>query len=156
MNTVAASETSSIQSVLTVLFSWAVLTALSIILSGKLLAKRIPAGFNDTALFNIPLGIFRLEAKGDEVSLGIIMFIFSFTGCIILGGKTAYEIFKDRAGIDIGQWNSLVVISSFLAVIVSTILCVILSRVTGQPVIDSEERKGVLNRLEDMSNGQTP
>jgi hypothetical protein len=156
MNALSAPESSSIQSILTTLFSWAVLAALSVIISGKLLAKRIPAGFNDAALFNIPLGIFRLEAKGDEVSLGIIMFIFSFTGCIIFGGKAAYELFREQAGIDIGQWNSLVVISSFLAVIVSTALCLILSRFAGQPVVDRQERKDVLEKLEDMSNGQIP
>src|SRR4051794_17170374 len=105
----AAANLGLLQDVITFLLSWLALAAIAIIVSGKLIAKRMPLGLNDDALFRMPLIFFDLRARNDEVSLGLISFILSLAVCIGLGGKSAYLFFRENAGIDVGQWNSLCV-----------------------------------------------
>ena len=138
-----------VQSVLTALLSWVVLAAISIIISGKLITARLPIGIQDNAVFKIPLVIFDITAKGEEVSTGFTSFILSLFVCIIFGGSSAYNLFKIQAGVDIGQWNSLCVIASFLSLFVSTIICIVVPFFKNSPVISEKDRAETLRILEE-------
>lgn len=145
----ADSAISLVQDVLAALLSWIVLAAISIIVSGKLIAKRFPLGFDDEADFRIPLVIFRLRARGDEVSLGLIVFILTLALAVTVGGKEAYEFFRRQSGIDVGQWNSLCVIASFLSVFIALLIYMMAPLLRGQPVIKGADRAEAMQRLED-------
>lgn len=141
-----------VQSVITVLLSWLVLAGISIIISGKLISLRLPIGIRDDSNFHIPLVIFTIRAKGEEVISGFLSFILSLILCIFLGGKGAYDLFKDQAGVDIGQWNSLCVMASFLSLFVATLICILVPFMRGAPLISEQDRSETLRILE----GQAP
>jgi hypothetical protein len=142
-----------VQEALAVFFSWFILAAVAIIISGKLLAKRFSMGFVQEDKFRIPLLIFDIRARGDEVSLGLLAFLGSFAVWLIFGGKNAYEFFRDHAGIDIGQWNSLCVMASFSALFLCLIMFIVAPLVGSQPVVSEEIRAEVISKLERLKNG---
>lgn len=137
-----------VQSVVTALLSWVFLAAISIIISGKLISVRLTIGIQDDANFSIPLVIFSIKAKGEEVTTGFVAFILSLAVCILFGGKEAYEMFRDHAGVDIGQWNSLCVIASFLSLLMSTLICGLVSIFRSPPLISERDRTETLRMLE--------
>jgi hypothetical protein len=132
------------------LFSWIVLAAIAIIISGKLIAKRVPLGFVEGDRFRINLVIFDMKARGDEVSLGFIVFIMSLSLCIVFGGKGAYLFFKAQSGIDIGQWSSLCAISSFLSIFCAVLIWTAALFVKGAPVVDQGARQEMLDRVQQI------
>jgi hypothetical protein len=138
----------ALKAVLAFILSWIGLTAISIIISGKLIARRIPLGFLEEDVFNINLIFFKLKSKGDEVSLGLIVFISNLGGWVIFGGPSAYEFFKIHAGIDVGQWNSLCIISSFASICIAFVFFAISGWATGVPVIAARGRATMLERIE--------
>ena len=142
-----------VRDVLAFLLSWVVLAAIAIIVSGKLVAKRFPLGFDDDADFRIPLIIFHLRARGDEVSLGLILFILTLAFSIVAGGPAAYEFFKRQSGIDVGQWNSLCVIASFTSVMIALLIYMVAPLFRGQPIVDEAEREETLRRSKDHGDG---
>lgn len=137
-----------VQSVIAALLSWLVLAGISIIISGKLISLRLPIGIRDDSNFHIPLVIFTIRAKGEEVTSGFLSFILSLVSCIFLGGKGAYSLFKDQAGVDIGQWNSLCVMASFLSLFVATLICIFVPFMRGAPLISKKDRSETLRILE--------
>ncbi|WP_139216653.1 hypothetical protein [Sphingomonas sp. NFR04] len=148
MGDTAKSAIDLLQSVVTALLSWIVLAAISIIISGKLITYRLPIGLKDESSFHIPLIIFKMKAKGEEVTSGFICFILCLSACIFIGGKPAYDIFKLRSGVDIGQWNSLCVMASFLSLTISLIILVSVPLFKGAPVISLVERDDTIKLLE--------
>ena len=141
-----------VQSIIAALLSWLVLAGISIIISGKLISLRLPIGIRDDSNFHIPLVIFTIRAKGEEVTSGFLSFILSLISCIFLGGRGAYNLFKDQAGVDIGQWNSLCVMASFLSLLVATLICIVVPFLRGAPLISERDRSETLGILE----GQPP
>lgn len=140
-----------VEAAVTAILSWIILAAIAIIISGKLISKRVPIGIFDEAKFEIPLLIFHIEARGEEVTTGFVSFILSLFLCIFLGGNQAYLLFKEQAGVDIGQWNSLCVIASFLSLLVATIICIVAPFVKGSPVIQQKDRAEVIRLLEEVN-----
>lgn len=130
--------------------SWIVLTAIAIIISGKLLAKRMPLGFFNDDVFDINLGLLKLKSRGDEVSLGFIVFIFHLCVFIIFGGKPIYTFFKTQAGIDIGQWNSLCIVSSFASILLAFIFYAISGWLKGVPILEPVNRTQMVDRMNDL------
>jgi hypothetical protein len=129
------------------IFSWIVLLTISIIISGKFAAKAFPMGFMGDDKFVIDVYMLKLKATGDEVTLGFSFFIVCLVACIFFGGVSAYEFFKLHSGIDIGQWNSLCVISSGACLLLS-ILMFFLSKLLRSPRLVSEkEREELIKRL---------
>src|SRR4051794_24158250 len=81
-------------SIVKFIFSWIILTPISIIISGKLLAQRMKLGPGSKSLFKISLfRILTVEATNDEVILGFTGFIITL--CIVgfTGGSRAYIFF---------------------------------------------------------------
>jgi hypothetical protein len=118
MTTISEADAYSrqVQGLLAVLFSWIVLLGISVIISGKLVAQHIVLNFSDEDVFSINLIFFKVRARGDEVSLGFILFLLCFGIVLVFGGQGAYLYFKTQAGIDIGHWNSMCAISSLLCI----------------------------------------
>ena len=141
------SQLSFAEHALSVFFSWFVFAAVSIIISGKLLGSRFVMGFVQEDRFRVPLGIFDIRARGDQVSLGLLAFLASFAVWVCFGGEAAYHFFKRQAGLDLGQWNSLCVLASFSALLVSFVIYVIAPFFGVQPVINSKTRSDLVNRL---------
>ena len=137
-----------VQPILTALLTWVFLAAISIIISGKLISQRLPIGIQDEATFVIPLLIFKIRARGEEVTTGFVAFILSLIVRIFLGGASAYTLFKEQAGVDIGQWNSLCVIASFLSLLVATVICIVVPFFKGTPLINQQDRNETLRILE--------
>jgi hypothetical protein len=141
-----------LQSALALLFSWCFLAAISIIISGKLISKRLPIGISDNAIFGINLKIFQIDARGEEVTTGFIAFLLSFAFCVAVGGADAYQFFRERSGVDIGQWNSLCAIASLLSLLLATSICILAPFLKGAPVISAGDRRETLDRLKDTDN----
>lgn len=128
-------------------FSWILLMAVGVIISGKLLALRIPLRLKSDDLFSINLLLFKLRASGDEVSLGLATFILTLGPVVVLGGSAAYGFFREHTGLEIGQWNSLCAISSFFSIVVATAVWILASLIRGQPLISAEERAEQIKKL---------
>lgn len=108
---------------LVVIFSWAVLMPISVIVSGKFLGTCVRLGDDPKQLFRISIfGIIRIEATNNEVTLGFTGFIcvFLFTGFV--GGHAAYRTFCSNFGVDPGQWNALCVLSALFLVVCSVLV----------------------------------
>jgi hypothetical protein len=105
------------------IFSWAVLMPIAVIISGKLLAQPLKISIDTDQYFAIPIPkILYLRANGGEVILGFAGFIITLVLTAIIGGQSAYIMFRDRFGIDPGQFNSLCIFSSFMTVIWSVLI----------------------------------
>ncbi|HEX8696444.1 MAG TPA: hypothetical protein VF746_28755 [Longimicrobium sp.] len=130
----------SIEGILRFVFSGLVLMAISVILSGKFLAQRIKLPVRSSQLFQIPLpGILKIGATDDEVILGFTGLIITLLATGSLFGKRAHVFFSNNFGIDPGQFNSLCILSAFLAVIWSFVLFLLLgirSQSNLEPVAD--------------------
>lgn len=135
------------QQILIFLLSWVVLTAAAIIISGKLMSRRILLGFADDDLFKINLIIFKLKAQGDEVSLGLIVFILNLFGFIMVGAPNVHAFIKTNAGVDIGQWNSLCAAASFTSIAISFLLFLIFGMAKGVPILADSSRSDMLKRV---------
>ncbi len=140
--------------VIAAVFSWSVLMAIGVILSGKFLAKRVSVGFGPSDRFSINLLILKIGAHGDEVALGFASFWIALFLVMALGGSDLYRYFVERSGIDIGQWNSLCLIASFLAVIWSIIVWVLGFIPNRVPLITAEERRDQIVLLTEISAEQ--
>ncbi len=141
------SVAAAVQGLIVVILSWMVLVALAIIISGKLVVKRFPFGLKDDALFSIPLHYFKIKATGDEVSVGFLLFILSLGLAVIFGGVPAYQFFRQQAGIDIGQWNSLCVIACFFSLLFATFVFLLVPVFKSEPLVSDKDRKEVNDRL---------
>jgi hypothetical protein len=136
------------KALLLAVFSWVILTATGVIVSGKLLARRIPLGVGSTDLFSINLVAFRIKATGDEVVLGLLLFGLALGSVVWFGGLKTYQFFRLQTGLDVGQWNSLCVVASFYATIVSTIIWVAAPLFGAKPLINSKERDAQIRTIE--------
>ena len=106
-----------IESTLSVLFSWIILTPISIIISGKIVALMINLPVIGEQNFKINLGILVIEAKHGEVILGFTLFIMFFALIGFFQGENTYLMVKASFGIDPGQFNALCMVSSFATVV---------------------------------------
>lgn len=105
------------------IFSWVLLTPLSVIIAGKLLARRLRLPPLSKQLFRISLGqVLKVQATNAEVILGFTGFILTLTILGLTSGARAYHYFKLQFGVDPGHFTSLCVLSSFLLVGWSTLL----------------------------------
>jgi hypothetical protein len=147
MANTGASPPGAVEQALAIFFSWGVLAAISIIISGKLLGSRFALGFVAEDRFRIPLLIFDIRARGDQVSLGSLTFIFSLTVWVCFGGAGAYQFFKRQTGLDIGQWNSLCAIAAVFAMFVSLAIYIVAPLLGRQPVIGQGARDDVISKL---------
>jgi hypothetical protein len=115
---------SSVQTI----FSFLVAPALAVIVSGILVARRINMSSTrfhlnspSTAVFGVPIpGIFSFRAVGDEVTWGFALYLINLGGIGVTAGKGAYPFFISHFGVDIGQWNSLCILSSLSSVVIAT------------------------------------
>ena len=139
------------QALLTFVFSWIVLLGIGVIVSGKLTAQHIVLGLGEDDLFSINLVAFRIRAKGDEVSLGFVLYFFCLVAVIVLGGPEAYTILKERAGLDIGHWNSICVIASFLSIISAALLRIMRPVLTRAPIVTDSERTAIIKKLQEKA-----
>jgi hypothetical protein len=100
------------------IFSWVILLPIAVIVSGKLLSARLKLSVSSEQIFKIAiLRVLIIQATGAEVVLGLTGFIATLAFVGLFGGKPAYYLFRDRFGVDPGQFNSLCVLSSFALVI---------------------------------------
>lgn len=147
-----------ITSVVGTVFSTAALTAIAVLFSGKLIARRIRINLPETDVFSLNLGILRIRAQGDEVACGFLMFILAVAATAAVGGEPAYLFFKSRSGIDLGQWSSLCAIAGLVSVIVSIAVWAIAPLFRVRPLLSGEERSAQIAKIteqtpEDHSDG---
>lgn len=99
------------------IFSWIILTPISVIVSGRLLAHRLYLFSGATQLFSIKLfGILNIEARDDEVILGFTGFLFTLLLVGGFGGVHVYTMFTFHFGVDPGQFNALCIFSALVLV----------------------------------------
>lgn len=105
-----------IEVIIRFVFSWIILMPISVIITGKLLAKPIKFSVTSKQVFQIPLRILIIQATGGEVVLGFTGFIITLFILGVADGPDAYALVKTNFGIDPGQFNSLCMLSSFITV----------------------------------------
>lgn len=137
--------------VLTAIFSWVVLLGISVIVTGKITCRILRNTVLSEDKFTINFVIFKISAIGDEVLFGFLIFLLVLLSVILFGGAQVYDMFKNHSGIDIGQWNSICVLSSLLSVLVATLI--FLGRMlggspAGSPIITKNERKKQIEKLQ--------
>jgi hypothetical protein len=152
-NTPIGFDVEKITSLIATVFSTIVLTAVGVIISGKLMANRIPINLSDDDHFMINLYILKLRSTDDQVIWGFTMFIFGIGAVIIFGGHDAYEYFKLNSGVDLGQWKSLCAIASFLSIFVSSLIWAIAPFLKGTPILNIKERDTQLAKI--LCDGQS-
>jgi len=106
-------------SVLKFIFSWIVLMAIGVIMTGKLITQRLKLTAGREMIFRIPLVFFSIEASGAEVVLGFTFYLI----CVLLLGTVFGSHLdpwvKDHFGVDAGQLNALGFMSSLLSVAIA-------------------------------------
>lgn len=142
----------NLTSLLSAVFSTVILTAIGVIISGKLMAKRLPFHLSGGDKFSINLGVLRLQSGGDEVAWGFIMFMLALATTICFGGKDAYQYFAHQSGIDLGQWRSLCAIASFISMLVSLVVWTTAPLFRSSGVISNDERRDQISKLSANSN----
>jgi hypothetical protein len=141
-------------SILTAIFSWIVILGISVIVAGKLMCRMAARSISSDDRFVINFFVFRISAKGDEVLFGFLIFLLVLLAVIFFGGRSAYEMFRDHSGIDIGQWNSICVLASLLSVMIASLIFLLNSidgPPGGAPIITEEERKEQIAKLNKKS-----
>lgn len=97
----------------TLIFSWALVMPVAVILSGKFLAKVLFVSCRPMERLRIHVPrIFFLEATGTELVLGMTGFIVFFFAAGLCAGPQVHALFLRNFGIDPGRWNALCVFSS--------------------------------------------
>jgi len=113
----------AVTQVIRFIFSWVILLAIGVIVSGKLLSQRLKLRAGSGQLFRIPIkGVFRIEATGAEVVLGFTFYLLSV---LVLGatwGANLQPWVKSHYGIDPGQFDAIGFMSSLMSVAVSFIV----------------------------------
>jgi hypothetical protein len=111
------------------IFSFLVVPALAVIVSGILLATRLNLSTRfrlnrgATDVFGIPIpGLFSFQAVGDEVTWGFAVYFLNFAIISGFAGHAAYLFFLSHFGIDIGPWDSLCILSSLSSVVISVLI----------------------------------
>lgn len=147
--------------ILRAIFSAVVLTAIAVIISGKLVAATTVRSSKEDDYFTINLLFFRIRATGDEVMWGFAVFILAMGLTVVLGGEAAYQFFRLNTGLDIGHWSSLCAIAAFFSVIASVLLWLSIPLMRSSPVISAKDRKAQIEALkaqqsakEDRDDGQ--
>ncbi|WP_214103715.1 hypothetical protein [Acrocarpospora catenulata] len=104
-------------------FSWAGLMPIAIIISGRFIAELMKLSGRRTYFFQIKIprfiGIF---AKDDEVVFGFGAFIVTLLTVGLVGGRGSYEMFRERFGLDLGQFTSTCVLSALTTVAITTVI----------------------------------
>lgn len=95
---------------------WLILASGSIITSGWLLSHLISQTIPTEQKLTINVRFLKIQATGSEVLLGFGGFIITtlLSGCF--GGKWIYELVKTGFGLNLGQFYSICMFSSFLTV----------------------------------------
>ncbi|MSQ48574.1 MAG: hypothetical protein EXR78_09385 [Deltaproteobacteria bacterium] len=126
-----------------VIFSWAILMPIAVIVSGKLLSQRFSLSGKYDDQFNIRIpGILRIRSTNQEVILGFAGFLLSLLvlGCVF--GAHVYDFVKSHFGVDPGQFNSLCILSSLLTVLWSSTLYVLTAAAPPDPASAERDRLG--------------
>src|SRR5437588_11438677 len=106
-----------------IIFSWAILMPIAVIISGKILSQPLKLPVTTQQKFTVPIPrILHLQANDGEVILGFAGFFITLLVIALVGGTSAYTIFKTDFGIDPGHFNSICILSSFITVIWSMLL----------------------------------
>jgi len=98
------------------IFSWAVLLPAAVILSGHFLASVFPMRGVTGIIFKISLWFLRLEARNDEVILGLAGFLITFGIVAFSGGEAFYRYAAIQFGINPGQFHTLCFASAIITV----------------------------------------
>jgi hypothetical protein len=142
-----------IPKLLTTVFSSIVLTALAVIISGKLLASRIPLGFSKSDRFGVNLGVLNLKAIGDEASLGLLMFLGSlaFVGGVF-GASDTSTYLSGRTGLTLSAWDGLCFGSSLFSAFCAVTFYVVFPFIWPKSIITSAERDAQIASLSEPDN----
>lgn len=148
----------TIASLITFIFSAIVLTAIGVIISGKLIANRIPINLSGDDVFSINLIILKLKSTGDEVAWGFIVFILALGVIIFFGGKPASQFFIDQSGLPLTHWSAMCAIAAFISIFVAAAIWIFAPLFRGSPVVSDEEREDMIKKLnvsnqEDLDDG---
>jgi hypothetical protein len=105
------------------IFSWIILLAIGVIVSGKLLSQRLKLKTGAGQVFRIPVkGVLIIEANGAEVVLGFTFYLLSVFALGATSGVGLQSWVRVHYGIDPGQFNALGFISSLVSVAVSFVV----------------------------------
>jgi hypothetical protein len=138
-----------LQDFLLFFFSGLLLAAVAIIFGGHWLSNCLNITKTPNALFRIPIpGFFTVEARGNEVGLGITGFVITLLSITVPAGPSAYAMVQKNIGIDLGQFNSLCVLSAFVTLVWTFLVYMLVKRPWGSPDPLVEEQK---RRLDEIS-----
>jgi hypothetical protein len=147
-----------LSSLITFIFSWIILLAVGVIVSGIFFAKVFPIKGFTGGTFKIPLFIFNLEAHDDEVVLGLTSFLTTLLICALLGGASLYHFTVERFGIDPGQFHMLCFVSALINALLSCTVWILFSvlRSNTQDRAKAEAQAVILKLKNRSGQGQAP
>lgn len=133
------------------IFSSVAMTAIAVIYCGKWLGECLQVSKPHEALFRIPLpGVFRVEATGADVGLGLTGFGLTLLASAVAFGAAVDRFVAARMGLDLGQWNALCLTSSLGALTWSFLLFLLLRRPWGSDALVDEQMRR-LEKLDEQS-----
>lgn len=102
------------------IFTWVFLMPISVVVSGKLLTHRLAVRGGSGQSFVLSVGKrVKIQAKNEEVILGFFAFIAILFVSGLAFGPVIYSKFVNQFGLDLGQFNTLLVFSSFATLFIS-------------------------------------
>lgn len=134
------------------IFSWIILCPVCIIVSGKFLSKRFKFEEKSEQLFKIKISdVLLVQAKGNEVILGLAGFILSLSAIGFFIGKNVHNHFTIQFGFDPGHFNCILIVSS-LTTVAWSILIWGTGFIHGHDTV-SEEHNILISELSKKKNG---
>jgi len=139
--------------VLKFIFSGLLLAAASIVFGGQWLARCLHLPRDPKAKFTISIPrVLTIEATGHEVGLGFTGFIATLLVISMSAGAQAYQLTKDRLGVDLGQFNSLCVLSAFTMLVWSSLVLILIVQPWKSPDPLLEKQRQRLDRVDRESD----
>lgn len=139
------------------IFSWAALTPIAIIVSGRYLGQlfKLPGRRKQFFQISIPR-IICVRAQDDEVILGFSVFFVFLVSIGFVGGKSAPSMLQSDFGASLGQFNSICVLSA-LGTLMAAILLYVMTRGLGhlrrRADSTAQERDQIIKQLPRRSRG---
>lgn len=139
------------------IFSLAALTPIAVIFSGKWLGRlfKLPGRRKEYFQFSIPHVIY-IKAMNDEVMLGFSLYIVFMVSIAWTDGKNAPVMLKSKFGANLGQFDSICVLSalgSLLAALSLFLLTAGLSRLRRRTDVIAKERDELVRKVSEKSQG---
>ncbi|WP_385880418.1 hypothetical protein [Umezawaea endophytica] len=125
--TTVSSDPSWMEDAFRFFFSYVVLAPVAVIIAGKLAAQGLRLSGQNGQLFQVKIpAVVTIRASNQEVTFGFTFYLICLLVAGLGAGRTIHQLFVERFGVDPGQFTSLCVFSSLMAITSSALMLAVI------------------------------